>query len=106
MAVRDTQVTFLDLESMQTTLTPPQTGTAAACAPARRHQHALADNVRRDYKNVHKDVAALEAAGLLVREGRKLIAPWHEVQASVMPAQRPAWRCARAWRMAPTRSSG
>ncbi len=43
-------------------------------------------NWARDYKNVHQDVAALEAAGLLMREGRKLIAPWDEVQASVMLA--------------------
>jgi len=31
-------------------------------------------------------LAALEVAGLLVRDGRKLIAPWDEVQASVMLA--------------------
>lgn len=35
------------------------------------------------YKNVHLDVAALEAAGLLSREGRRLTAPWDEAQASV-----------------------
>ncbi len=56
------------------------------------HQHgatstrALADTLGRDYKNVHQDVAALEVAGLLMREGRKLIAPWDEVQANVMLA--------------------
>ena len=43
----------------------------------------LAD-VERDYQNVHGDVATLEAAGLLVRDGRKLAEPWDEVQASVM----------------------
>jgi hypothetical protein len=32
---------------------------------------------------VHGDVAALEAAGLLLREGRRLAAPWDELQASV-----------------------
>jgi predicted transcriptional regulator len=37
----------------------------------------------RDYKNVHQDVNALEAGGLLLREGRRLSAPWNEVQASI-----------------------
>jgi predicted transcriptional regulator len=39
--------------------------------------------LKRDYKNVHQDVAMLEAAGLLQRDGRKLTAPWDELQASV-----------------------
>lgn len=37
----------------------------------------------RDYKNVHQDVAVLEVTGLLIREGRKLSAPWDELQAHV-----------------------
>jgi predicted transcriptional regulator len=45
----------------------------------RRPKQALG----RDYKNVHTDVAVLESAGLLVREGRKLTAPLDEVQANV-----------------------
>ena len=53
------------------------------------HQHGaesvkeLAEHLGRDCKNVHQDVVVLEAAGLLVREGRKLMAPWDELQASV-----------------------
>lgn len=43
----------------------------------------LAQALGRDYKNVHQDVATLEAAGLLHRDGRKLTAPWDELQASV-----------------------
>lgn len=43
----------------------------------------LAITIGRDYKNVHQDVAALESAGLLLRDGRKLSAPWDELQASV-----------------------
>ena len=43
----------------------------------------LAQALGRDYKNVYQDVATLEAAGLLLREGRKLTAPWDELQASV-----------------------
>jgi len=37
----------------------------------------------RDYKNVHQDVAVLASIGLLVRDGRKLSAPWDELHASV-----------------------
>jgi hypothetical protein len=43
----------------------------------------LAIALGRDYKNVHQDVAVLEATGLLIREGRKLSAPWDELQAHV-----------------------
>ena len=43
----------------------------------------LAGSLGRDYKNVHQDVSALEAGGLLVRDGRRLTAPWNEVQASI-----------------------
>ena len=43
----------------------------------------LARKLDRDYKNVHQDVAVLELAGLLVRDGRKLTAPWDELQVSV-----------------------
>ena len=44
---------------------------------------ALAQTLGRDYKNVHQDVATLQSAGLLVRDGRKLTAPWDELQANV-----------------------
>ena len=40
----------------------------------------------RDYKNVHQDVATLQSAGLLLREGRKRIAPWDELQDSIKAA--------------------
>jgi predicted transcriptional regulator len=43
----------------------------------------LAQSLGRDYKNVHQDVAILEATGLLVRDGRKLSAPWDALQANV-----------------------
>jgi predicted transcriptional regulator len=43
----------------------------------------LAQALSRDYKNVHQDVAVLASAGLLVRDGRKLTAPWDELQANV-----------------------
>lgn len=42
----------------------------------------LAITIGRDYKNMLQDVAALESAVLLLRDGRKLSAPWDELQAS------------------------
>jgi predicted transcriptional regulator len=83
-AVDETHVTFLDVQTMLETLSPRR-------LELLRHvrQHG-AGNVRelsqalgRDYKNVHQDVAILETAGLLLRDGRKLRAPWDELQASV-----------------------
>ena len=82
--VNETNVTFLDVQTMLDTLSPRR-------LELLRHvrQHG-ADNVRalahalgRDYKNVHQDVATLEATGLLLRDGRKLSAPWDELQAHV-----------------------
>ena len=46
----------------------------------------LAKTLGRDYKNVPQDVATLQSAGLLLREGRKLIAPWDELQDSIKAA--------------------
>ena len=43
----------------------------------------LAASLGRNYKNVHQDVSALEASGLLLRDGRRLTAPWSEVQANI-----------------------
>ena len=82
--VNETYVTFLDVQTMLDTLTPKR-------LELLRHVHRqAAGNVRelaqalgRDYKNVHGDVAILEAAGLLVRDGGKLTAPWEQVQATV-----------------------
>src|SRR5690242_2960560 len=43
---------------------------------------ALARRLKRDYKNVHTDVQALERVGLLVRSpDRRLTAPWAKVVA-------------------------
>ena len=82
--VRETHVTFLDLETMQSTLSPRR---LELLRHVRQHgatsTRGLAGALSRDYKNVHQDVAALETAGLLVRDGRKLAAPWDEVQATV-----------------------
>lgn len=82
--VDETHVTFLDVQTMLDTLSPRR---LELLRYVRQHG---AGNVRelalalgRDYKNVHVDVATLEAAGLLLRDGRKLTAPWDELQANV-----------------------
>ena len=82
--VDETNVTFLDVQTMLDTLSPRRLDLL-------RHVRQYgASNVRglalalgRDYKNVHQDVAVLEATGLLIRDGRKLSAPWDELQAHV-----------------------
>lgn len=82
--VNETHVTFLDFGEMQATLTPRR---LELLRHVRQHGaesiRALSVALGRDFKNVHGDVAALEAAGLLVRDGLKLTAPFDELQASV-----------------------
>jgi predicted transcriptional regulator len=82
--VNETHITFLDLQTMLETLSLRRLELLKYV-----HQHG-AQNVKqvaaalnRDYKNVHQDVAVLESAGLLLRDGRKLSAPWSELSASV-----------------------
>ncbi len=82
--VDETHVTFLDMETMVEALSPRRLELLKYV-----HRHGaesvreLAERFGRDYKNVHQDVTVLESAGLLIREGRKLMAPWDELQASV-----------------------
>ena len=82
--VEETHVTFLDLDAMLVTLSPRR---LALLRHVRQHGassiRALAEALGHDPKREHGDVAALEVAGLLVCSGRKLSAPWNEVQASV-----------------------
>ena len=42
---------------------------------------ALATDLHRDYKNVHKDVEELERLGLLSRTADQVVAPYAEVDA-------------------------
>ena len=83
-AVDESHVTFLDFQAMSEALSPRR---LELLRHVRQHGAAsireLATPLRRDYKNVHQDVMVLEATGLLIREGRRLLAPWDEVQASV-----------------------
>ena len=83
--VKESNVTFLDLETLIGTLT---TRRLELLREVRRHGNfpnirAVAAALGRDYKNVHEDVTILVAAGLLIQEGRKISAPWDELQASV-----------------------
>jgi predicted transcriptional regulator len=82
--VEETHVTFLNIQTMLDTLSPRR---LELLRHVRQHGannvRALAHALARDYKNVHQDVAILEATGLLIREGRKLSAPWDELQAHV-----------------------
>ncbi len=85
--VDEAHVTFLSYEAMTETLSPRR---LELLRHVRRHGAAsvrdLATALGRDYKNVHQDVSALETGGLLVRDGRRLTAPWNEVQASIQLA--------------------
>ena len=82
--VDETHVTFLDVQTLLDTLSPRR---LELLRFVRQHGagnvRLLAQAWQRDYKSVHQDVATLEAAGLLLREGRKLTAPWDELQANV-----------------------
>lgn len=82
--VSETHVTFLDLQTMLDTLSPRRLELLRHVRQhGARNVHELATALGRDYKNVHQDAALLEAAGLLLRDGRKLTAPWDELQAKV-----------------------
>ena len=87
--VNQTHITFLDVQTMFETLSPRRLD---LLRHVRQHGagnvRELAQALGRDYKNVHQDVATLQSAGLLIRDGRKLCAPWDELQANVslMPA--------------------
>ena len=83
-AINQTHITFLDVQTMFETLSPRRLD---LLRHVRQHGagnvRALAQTLGRDYKNVHQDVATLQSAGLLVRDGRKLTAPWDELRANV-----------------------
>ncbi|KAG0162257.1 hypothetical protein DFQ28_001621 [Apophysomyces sp. BC1034] len=82
--IEENHITFLSLEEMMAALTPKR-------LELLRYLHresansvsALARVLSRDYKRVHADVSALEAAGLVVREDGRLTAPWDALAAEV-----------------------
>ena len=80
----ETHITFSDVQTMLETLSPRR---LELLKFVRQHGadnvKELAWSLKRGYKNVHGDVAVLESAGLLLRDGRKLSTPWDELNASV-----------------------
>jgi predicted transcriptional regulator len=82
--VDEAPVTFLTFQAMTETLSPRR---LELLRYVRQHGAAsmrdLGASLKRDYKNAHRDVCALEAGGILVREGRRLTTPWNELQASI-----------------------
>ena len=82
--VNQTHITFLNVQTMFENLSPRRLDLLRL---VRQHSagnvRELAQALGRDYKNVHQDVATLQSAGLLVRDGRKLCAPWDEIQDNV-----------------------
>ncbi|CAA7619821.1 hypothetical protein [Magnetospirillum sp. UT-4] len=81
-AVDETNLTFRDLETLLAALTPKR---LEMLRYVRHHQvpsiKALANDLHRDYKNVHKDVDVLERLGLLARSPDAVTAPYAEVSA-------------------------
>ncbi len=80
--VNETNITFPDLETLLAALTPKR---LHLLRYVRRHQvpniKALATDLHRDYKNVHKDVEVLTKLGLLSRTSGCVVAPYAEVDA-------------------------
>ncbi|OAN49928.1 hypothetical protein A6A04_18440 [Paramagnetospirillum marisnigri] len=80
--VAETHHTFPDLESLLATLTPKRLHLLRHV----RHHHvpsikALAADLHRDYKNVHRDVDALSRLGLLQRTPAGVVAPYGQLDA-------------------------
>jgi len=82
--VKETHLTFFDLETMMATLSPKRLALLRHV-----HQHPaktvaeLAKTLGRDYKRVHDDGSTLSHAGLLVRDESGIRAPYDSVQAVV-----------------------
>jgi len=80
--VSETNVTFHDLPALLSALTPKRLDLLRY---VRHHQvrtvKALAADLRRDYKNVHKDVEELTKIGLLARTADHVVAPYAQVDA-------------------------
>jgi predicted transcriptional regulator len=82
--VDETHLTFLDLETMVSTLSPKR----LALLRHVRQQPAenvavLAKSLGRDYKRVHEDVTVLVHAGLLERDVQGIRAPYDSVHTEV-----------------------
>ncbi|MDH5548250.1 MAG: hypothetical protein OEZ43_21985 [Gammaproteobacteria bacterium] len=76
---------FEDFETLASLLTPKR---LELMKVLRQHGpfsiRALSKHLKRDYKNVHADVSALENVGLIQRdENELLVAPWDVIDAHV-----------------------
>ncbi len=83
--VDEINLTFRDLETLLAALTPKRLQLLRYV----RHHHvpsvkALAADLRRDYKNVHRDVEELTKIGLLARTAERVTAPFAEVDARLV----------------------
>lgn len=81
-AVAETHITFNDLPALLASLTPKR---LVLLRHVRHHSvrtvKALAADLHRDYKNVHRDVVELTKLGLLTRTKDQVVAPYAEVDA-------------------------
>jgi predicted transcriptional regulator len=82
--VKETNLTFLDAETMMATLSPKR---LESLRHVRQHPAAtiaaLAKTIERGYKWGHDDVSALAHAGLIVRDENGIRTPYDSVQATV-----------------------
>ena len=80
--LEETHFTFLNIQTMLETLSPRRLDLLRHVRQhGAKNVRELAQALGRDYKNVHQDVAVLEATGLLIRDDRKLSTPWDKLQA-------------------------
>lgn len=83
-AVHEEHLSFESFEGLLATLTPKRIELVRF---VRRHPHlsiaAVARELGRDYKRVHGDIRALEAAGLLEEDEDGLFAPFAGVEAQL-----------------------
>lgn len=82
--VRETHITFPDLRSLLSTLTPKRLELLQNVhkRPAASVK-ALSTRLKRDYKRVYEDVETLAEAGLLQREDGKVSAPYDAITAEM-----------------------
>lgn len=83
-AVDETHVTFLTIQTMFETLSPRRLGLQRHVRQrGANNVRELAQSLGRDYKKRAPRRCGAGATGLLIRDGRKLSAPWDELQAHV-----------------------
>ena len=82
--VREEHLTFVDFKQLLGTLSDER---LRLLKEVRREGASsvrqLAERLGRDYKNVHEDVERLTAAGLLEREGGRVMAPYETILAEM-----------------------